>query len=114
RDQAVCARDGHGRVVDELRLDDLPALHVASPGRLGQRPDVQLLAPLLARGKLALGFALALGRPDRPVVLGAESVVQPARPPPSQRLPNQHAERDDDTYRYKHPNPPGHEATSFT
>ena len=94
-----------------------PAVGLAWLTRGGQyctQREVQALAPLLARGKLALGFALALGRPDRAVVLGAESVVQPARPPPSQRLPNQHAEHDDDAYRYQHPNPPGHEATSFT
>src|SRR6266545_2670035 len=68
--------DGGGRAVHELRLNRLPLVRVALPRRARQRPDVELLAPLLACGELGLRGSLVVGRSDRPFVFRAEVTPQ--------------------------------------
>jgi hypothetical protein len=86
-------------VIDELGLHALPALNVTVARRLRQRPDLKLLTALLARLQLRLSFPLRVGRANRALVFGAELLLQPARPPPRQRLPENHGEHSNDSDR---------------
>ncbi len=62
-------------VVDEARLDRAPFLQVALAGRLGQRPDLELLVLALDRRQPTFGIAPTRVR-DSPVVLRPEAVTQ--------------------------------------
>src|SRR6266498_1968889 len=86
-DQLVRRRDGGGRAVHELRLNRLPLVRVALPRRARQRPDLELLAPLLARGELGLRGSLVVGRSDRPFVFRAEVTPELLAPTPPPRSP---------------------------
>src|SRR5581483_6183797 len=112
-DQAVRARDGGARIVDELRLHGPPACDVPILGSGRERPDVEVPAALLPCRKLLLGRARAVGLLRDPLVLRAEPLAQLRAPALRQGLPDDHGDDNDDGDRDHRPYPSGHRYTSL-
>src|SRR6476620_9428764 len=78
----------------------LPVVTLATPGRLREGLQVELLVGLLTLGELALGLPAGAGRGDRPVVFGAELILERRAAPRLDVAPREerehHERRDDD------------------
>ena len=107
-DQAVGPRDRGTRLVDELALQNLPALEVPLARCACERPDLELAPTLLARGQLGLGRMLAFRGAHRAVVLRPELAAQPVGPLALERAPNDTSDHERGCNCDQHPDPCGH------
>ena len=78
-DQRVSECNRSRRIVDEPRLNVVPATSELAALRRAQRPDIEFLHPALALGKIGLSLRTIALRLNGPVIFRAESVAQVRR-----------------------------------